>query len=140
MTYADLGDVLAIEKSVYGFPWPETIFRDCIRVGYRCRVLEGRVWLHAYGLMSIGAGEAHLLNLCVRPESQGRGFAQRLLDHLLTEARTDEVRSVFLEVRPSNARAIRLYQRMGFVEVGVRPDYYPGQGRREDALVMAKEL
>ena len=140
MTYADLQEVMRIEKRAYDFPWSKAIFRDCIRVGYCCRILEGPIWVEAYGIVSTGAGEAHLLNLCVRPEAQGRGLARQMLEHLLKQARAEEAKSIFLEVRPSNKRAIRLYESTGFCEVGVRPDYYPDKKGREDALVMAREL
>ena len=140
MTYADLQEIMRIEKRAYDFPWSKAIFRDCIRVGYCCRILEGPIWVEAYGIMSIGAGEAHVLNLCVRPEAQGRGLARQMLEHLLEQASAEQAKSVFLEVRPSNKRAIRLYESTGFCEVGVRPDYYPAKKGREDALVMAREL
>ena len=73
MTHADLAQVFAIERASYTFPWSEGIFRDCLRVGYVCRVLvsEGRV--AGYGVMSMGAGEMHVLNLCVAEAQRGRG-------------------------------------------------------------------
>jgi len=140
MTETDFNEVMAIELQAYPFPWTEQIMRDCLRVGYCCRVLADCGRIEAYGVMSVAAGEAHLLNLCVRPESQRTGLARRLLAHLLELARAQAVQTVFLEVRPSNVRAIRLYQAAGFCEVGRRRGYYPGARRREDALVMAKEL
>ena len=140
MVYADLKAVMAIEVSAYPFPWTKPIIRDCIRVGYRCRVWEDQGRIEAYGIMSVEAGEAHVLNLCVRPESQGRGLARRMLEHLLDLARTAGAEMAFLEVRPSNTRALRLYRAAGFCEVGLRRGYYPNKGRREDALVMAKVL
>lgn len=140
MSYADLATVMAIERRAYPFPWTDTIFRDCIRVGYRCRVLEIHSRLESYAVMSIGANEAHLLNICVRPESQRCGLARRMLEHLLELAGANVVKTMFLEVRPSNERAIRLYHTMGFCEIGLRKGYYPAARGREDAVVMAKEL
>ena len=141
MLYADLREVLLIEKRAYEFSWTESIFRDCIRVGYHCQVLETpHGFIQTYGVMSAAAGEAHILNLCVRPELRGRGLSRRMLEHLLELARTAEVQSVFLEVRPTNTAALRLYSSAGFCEIGLRPGYYPAAGGREDALVMAKEL
>lgn len=136
----DLKDVMAIETSAYVFPWTEGILRDCMRVGYRCRVLEIAGRIEAYGIISIALDEAHILNLCVNPESHGQGLARRMLDHLLELARINCAKTIFLEVRPSNPRALKLYQNAGFCEVGVRKDYYPHKSGREDALVMAKEL
>jgi ribosomal-protein-alanine N-acetyltransferase len=136
----DLADIMAIETRAYVFPWTEGILRDCMRVGYRCRVLEIHGGIEAYGIISIALDEAHLLNLCVRPESHGQGLARRMLGHLLDLARINTVKTVFLEVRPSNPRALRLYRNAGFCEVGIRKDYYPAPVGREDALVMAKEI
>jgi ribosomal-protein-alanine N-acetyltransferase len=141
MLYADLKEVLSIEKRAHPFAWTDSILRDCIRAGYRCRVLENpHSFIQAYGVMSAAAGEAHILNICVRPELQGRGLARRMLDHLLELARVLDVQTVFLEVRPSNGRAVRLYSSAGFCEIGLRLGYYPAVKGREDALVMAKEL
>lgn len=140
MGYADLSAVMAIEVKAYHFPWTRTIFQDCIRIGYCCRLLEIQGRIEAYGVMSMGAGEAHILNLCVRPESQGRGLAYRLLENLFALARTYGVQTIFLEVRPSNIPALKLYRSAGFCEVGQRRDYYPAVQGREDALVMAKAL
>jgi ribosomal-protein-alanine N-acetyltransferase len=140
MTEVDLEQVMVIEETIYDFPWTRGIFRDCLYVGYSCWVLqlEGRV--HAYGIVSMGAGEAHILTLCVKPASQGRGYGQLVLDYLLQISRQHHIESVFLEVRPSNQAAIHLYKQSGFREVGLRPDYYPCPEGREDALVMALEL
>ena len=141
MLFADLREIVLIEKRSYDFSWTEGIFRDCIRAGYHCRVLEiPHGFIQAYGVMSAAVGEAHILNLCVRPELQGRGLSRQVLDHLLDLARDVQVRTVFLEVRLSNNRASQLYASAGFCEIGVRPGYYPAIKGREDALVMAKEL
>lgn len=141
MLYADLREILTIEKRAYDFCWTETIFRDCIRADYHCRVMEvPHSFIQAYGVMSTAAGEAHIFNVCVRPELQGRGLARRMLDHLLERARAVRTQTVFLEVRASNASALRLYQAAGFCEIGVRYGYYPAAKGREDAIVMAREL
>ncbi|MDG4550316.1 MAG: ribosomal protein S18-alanine N-acetyltransferase [Candidatus Contendobacter sp.] len=141
MLYADLKEVLAIERRAYQFAWTDGILRDCLRAGYHCRVLETPHGLiQAYAVMSAAVGEAHILNFCVRPELQGRGLARRMLDHLLEGARLEQVQTIFLEVRLSNTRAMRLYAAAGFCEVGLRPGYYPSTSGREDALVMAREL
>jgi ribosomal-protein-alanine N-acetyltransferase len=141
MLLADLKDVLAIEKRAYDFPWTEGILRDCLRVGYQCAVMETpHSWLQGYGIMSIAAEEAHILNLCIRSELHGRGLSRQLLNHLLHLASTFQVRTVFLEVRPSNHAALRLYASADFCEIGLRRNYYPAAKGREDALVLAKEL
>ena len=140
MSEDDLARVMGIEQQAYTFPWSEQIFRDCLRVGYCCWVLERDGSLDAYGVMSVGAGESHILNLCVRPAVQRHGLGRRLLAHLLQLARRHGAHTALLEVRPSNRAAFELYRDSGFNEVGIRRDYYPGDRGREDALILALDL
>lgn len=140
MRQADVPDVMAIEVRAYSSPWTEGIFRDCLHVGYSCWVLEGDEGLLGYGVMSAGAGEAHLLNLCIAPEAQGQGHGRRLLRHFIEQAMRYHADTVYLEVRPSNCTAIRLYESVGFHQVGLRRGYYPAEKGREDAMVLALEL
>lgn len=136
----DVPVVVAVERSAYQFPWSEGIFRDCLRVGYVCRVIEVDGDIAGYGIMSIGAGEAHILNVCVRAEYRGRGFARKLLIFLLERARSAGMYEAFLEVRPSNTTAARLYHSLGFEQVGVRRGYYQSATGREDAAVLRRLL
>jgi ribosomal-protein-alanine N-acetyltransferase len=136
----DLAAVQMIESRAYEFPWTVGIFRDCLRADYPAWVLHDGDCIAGYFLMSIAAGEAHVLNICVAPDMQGQGHGRRLLHALLQMARGRHVSRVFLEVRPSNAHAIALYFDEGFNEIGRRPRYYPAKDGREDALVMAMEL
>lgn len=140
MTEADLEHVLKVERLSYEFPWTFGIFRDCLRVGYHCYVCESAAGLIGHGVMSIAAGESHLLNICVHPEWQRRGLGRQLVEFLLEVARKREVKTVLLEVRVSNAAAYRLYASLGFNEVGTRHHYYPGRDGREDAMILALEL
>jgi ribosomal-protein-alanine N-acetyltransferase len=136
MTDADVPAVVEIERSVYPFPWTAGIFRDCLRVGYHCTILELDYLLVGYGIIASGAGEAHLLNVCVREEFRNRGFGRALLANLLALAAKAGAMTVYLEVRPANTSAIRLYESMGFRQAGFRQGYYQSVGGREDALVM----
>lgn len=140
MKQADVEAVSAIEKRAYPFPWSPGIFRDCLRAGHHCWLLESPQVLLGYGVLSAAAGEAHLLNLCIAPEHQGHGHGRRLLARMIDLARWNRAAQVFLEVRPSNPRAIALYREYGFNEIGLRPNYYPASKGREDAIVMAMEL
>ncbi|MFZ4789466.1 MAG: ribosomal protein S18-alanine N-acetyltransferase [Candidatus Competibacteraceae bacterium] len=141
MLLADVREIALIERRAYAFFWTEGIFRDCIRAGYHCRVLQvPHDRIQAYGILSAAAGDAHVLNVCVREELQGHGLAKQMLDHLLDLARSVQTQTVFLEVRASNQRAIRLYATAGFCEIGLRSGYYPATKGKEDAVVMAKEL
>jgi ribosomal-protein-alanine N-acetyltransferase len=141
MLAADLATVLQIEKRAYEFPWSEGIFRDCLNAGHVMRVLELQSVPVGYSVMSVGAGECHLLNLCVDPPHQGQGLGRFLLETMLAIARRHRARIAFLEMRISNRRAFRLYHDIGFNEIGTRRNYYPAAaGEREDAWVLAKVL
>ena len=140
MREADLPDVMAIEQRAYAFPWTQGVFRDCLLANHPAWVLAQDGELIGYAVLSVAADEAHVLNLCIAPEVQGRGHGRRLLRALLLLARRRGAQRVFLEVRPSNAPAIALYHDEGFNEIGRRPRYYPAKDGREDALVMALEL
>jgi ribosomal-protein-alanine N-acetyltransferase len=136
----DVPVIVAIERAAYQFPWSEGIFRDCLRVGYVCRVVDVGGELAGYGIMSVGAGEAHILNVCIRDEYRCRGFARKILLYLLDRARTAGMYEAFLEVRPSNIAAARLYHSLGFEQVGVRRGYYQATVGREDAAVLRRIL
>ena len=136
----DVADVVAIERASYQFPWSEGIFRDCLRVGYVCRVITVGRQVMAYGVMSLGAGEAHILNLCVGETYRCRGVGRRLLGSLIERAVAGGMADAFLEVRPSNIVAIRLYLALGFEQVGMRRGYYQAADGREDAAVLRRAL
>lgn len=137
MVAADLPAVLAIEARGHAFPWTEGNFRDGLASGYYMVVMEQQGRLIGYGVVQIILDEGHLLNITIDPKLNGRGLGRELLLHLLGHART-HTDTLFLEVRPSNHRAIALYQSSGFNEIGLRRNYYPAKdGGREDALLMA---
>jgi ribosomal-protein-alanine N-acetyltransferase len=140
MNDLDIPAVVAVEKSSYQFPWSEGIFRDCLRVGYVCRVIDVEGDMGGYGIMSVGAGEAHILNVCIRNEFRCRGFARKMLLYLLDRARSAGMHEAFLEVRPSNVAAARLYHSLGFEQVGIRRGYYQASVGREDASVLRRIL
>ncbi len=140
MSELDVPIVGAIERAGYQFPWSEGIFRDCLRVGYVCRVVEVGSDMAGYGIMSVGAGEAHVLNVCIRDEYRCRGLARKVLLYLLERARIAGMYEAFLEVRPSNTAAARLYHSLGFEQVGIRRGYYQATVGREDAQVLRRIL
>jgi ribosomal-protein-alanine N-acetyltransferase len=108
--------------------------------GYYSLVTEVGGAVVGYGIMSIAAAEAHILNLCVHPGSQRLGYGRRLLTALLLKAQQTQTSRVFLEVRPSNKAALALYESTGFERIGIRPDYYQADFGREDAVVLASTL
>ena len=140
MTLKDLDEVIRIESRAYAFPWSRGIFSDCMSAGHECRLIcnDGQIVGHA--VLSAAAGEAHLLNVCIGRDLQGAGLGRQFVHHLLERAAVLGAAILFLEVRPTNKAAIALYDSLGFVQVGSRKDYYPGEKGREDALVLALEL
>lgn len=140
MRKADLKAVQEIEESAYEFPWEPVTFKDCLKVGYCCWVGEKAGQLAAYGIVTVGAGESHILNICIAPAMQGRGYGRLMLEQLIKVAKGHRAEMMILEVRPSNTRAVNLYLDMGFNEIGTRKGYYPARNGREDALVLARML
>jgi [ribosomal protein S18]-alanine N-acetyltransferase len=140
MREEDLDEVLAIESVIYTHPWSRGNFSDSLSAGYDCRTwrLEGE--LIGYFVLMTAAGEAHLLNLSIAARHQRSGHGRALLREAVDLARRRGVRSVFLEVRPSNLGAQALYARFGFRRIAVRHGYYPAHSGREDALVYTLRL
>ena len=138
MRIEDLDEVLAIEKTVYSHPWTHGNFVDSIQSGYQCWVLrDADSVLLGYFFMMAALDEAHLLNISVHGDMHRRGIGKMLLDKVCILAQQQQMQSVLLEVRPSNTRAIGIYQRYGFAEIGRRRDYYPAaDNQREEAIVM----
>jgi ribosomal-protein-alanine N-acetyltransferase len=140
MREQDLGEVMAIEEAIYSHPWTRGNFADSLVAGYECRTLRLDGELLGYFIVMVAAGEAHLLNLSVAPVWQRKGYGSGLLREAAAIARSRGARSMFLEVRPSNAGAQALYTRFGFRRIAVRRGYYPARSGREDALVLTLAL
>ena len=136
MRAADLDRVMQVEPGLYTHPWTRGNFDDSLFAGYSCWVVECRGNLAGYGVLMLGVREAHLLNLSVAAPWQRRGFGRMLLGHFVNVARGSDAAQMFLEVRPSNAAARRLYVKFGFREITVRRGYYPSGCGREDAILM----
>jgi len=137
MVHDDLSAVSDIERRSYDFPWSHGVFRDCLLAGYTCIVLERGDFVAGYGILSVAAGEAHVLNLCVDPDYRRLGYGDRLLDEMLHRAKAASVKEVFLEVRPSNVNALSLYRKKGFRQIAHRRAYYQAPYGREDAAVLS---
>lgn len=136
----DFDAVLENETRSYQFPWTRGIFADCLRTGHECWVLDEGGDVIGHGVLSLVAGEAHLLNVCIRRDLQGKGHGRDLVCRMLDTAKRRNAEVVFLEVRPSNRAACQLYESLGFNEIGRRKDYYPAANGHEDAKVLALQL
>lgn len=140
MRQEDVPEVAALEQAAYEFPWSVGIFRDCLLAGYTAMVLETEGKLIGYAVMSVAAGEAHLLNICLAADMRRQGIARHLLRQMLDLAMQAGAERVYLEVRPSNKDAMRLYRAAGFDVVGVRRGYYRASGGNEDAVVLVRRI
>lgn len=141
MAVADLDEIVAVENVLYPFPWTRGNFHDALRAGYSSWVLRDATGgLVAYAVMMLALDEAHLLNLSVEQRRQREGIGWRTLEWMAEVGRGHGARTMMLEVRPSNAAALRMYQRYGFERIGTRRGYYPAPGGREDATVMRTML
>lgn len=139
MVYADIERVLAIEKQVQYAPWTPQLFTDSLE-RHVCWVAEKGQHVVGFFVMQCIVDEAHLLNIAVEPTQQKQGIGKRLLEAVQQQAIGKKASTLFLEVRASNQRAICLYHRAGFNEIGLRKKYYPAAHGKEDAVIMAAML
>lgn len=140
MCMADIDAIMEIELQIYPFPWTRGNFVDSLNAGYSCWIYQFSEFTLGYGIMMLAAGEAHLLNLAIAPEWQSKGMGRKFLQHLIRVAKDYRADIMFLEVRPSNIAARRLYNAIGFNEITVRRNYYPDHKGREDAILMGLPL
>jgi [ribosomal protein S18]-alanine N-acetyltransferase len=141
MLEEDLFEVHAIEKAANRFPWSRQNFSDSLKSGHFCWVYCNAFDdIIGYAIVQLVVDEAHLLNICVRPEMQRQGFGRRILEHVIDYAKTRSANLIVLEVRQSNFRARQLYHQLGFNEMTVREGYYPAEQGREDAILMGLDL
>ena len=140
ISLGDLDGIVQIERAVNPFPWGEEALRDTIASsGHHLMSLrEGRAV--GFLLSSFVLDEAQLLLIGVSPDWQGVGVGGQLLKELINRSQDQGQKLIYLEVRSGNERAIRLYRSLGFIDIGVRRDYYPGLVGREDAIVMSLQL
>ena len=139
ITTDDLDEIMKVERSAHSHPWRLSSFQDCLKGRQKCWLAFHQNQLVGYVVVTHGGGDAELLNLVVAPGFQRKGIGRLLLNHAL-ELVKDKADMLFLEVRVSNHKAIELYSREGFFEVGHRKNYYPTNNGHEDALLMARQL
>jgi ribosomal-protein-alanine N-acetyltransferase len=135
----DIPQVMELERSAHSHPWRQSSFEDCLNGRQKCWLAEHNNILVGYVVVTHGGGDAELLNISVSPAYQRKGIGQILLEHAVNCVR-EKADMLFLEVRMSNRKAIALYEREDFFEVGQRKNYYPTVNGHEDALLMARQL
>lgn len=140
LTVADLVTAFKIEQASHAFPWTEATFTSNQGERYLNLKLEADGQMVGFAISQIVLDEATLFNIAIHPTMQCRGFGRTLLTALIAQLATRGVATLWLEVRAANRGAIALYESLGFNEVTVRRNYYPGRNGREDAIVMALPL
>jgi len=143
----DIPTVADIAQASMAYPWSERVFRDCMKANYYGWVMsddsvpDGRVL--GFVIVLIELEECQLLNVCVSEDDQRCGFGRQLMEHMIAHAKSERIYRISLEVRASNTAAISIYHALGFIDVGLRKNYYPkdkGDNDREDALIMVLEI
>ena len=140
MKQADLDQLLVIENATHVVPWTEETFNVCFRSGYLGWVVEIEKKMIGFVIVSLQMDECHILNLVVLHAYQRQGWGRKLMEYALLQAEQRHLGIAYLEVRRSNSRAISLYQKLHFHQIGERKDYYPTVAGQEDALIFAKSL
>lgn len=135
----DLEPIYQLEQRSNPHPWSKRNFEDSLASSHICVGVEeeGR-WI-AHAVFSIASGDAELLLITVDSAWQGRGVARKAIK-IMVEMLEDFAAELFLEVRASNSRAIKMYDQFGFNCLGVRPGYYPSADGREDAHIYGMSL
>ena len=134
--------LMVIELACHPHPWSEKTFRSCIDGRYFAEYLTIDNIIVGFYVGEHVAGESTLMDVCVAPEQQGKGYGKALLLQFFEQCKKLETKSIFLEVRAKNISAQMLYINQGFTEISRRTGYYPsntGFGY-EDAIVMSKKL
>ena len=132
---SDLTQVKAIEQLTSHYPWSDKLFDESIN---KLLVITQKQEIIGFAVVALVAQQAELHLIAIHPKAQSQGYGQLILT-LIVESMPASIESFFLEVRVSNCRAIRLYQRLGFVQIGERKDYYRNGLGTEDAIIMARE-
>ena len=144
MNKTDLPEVLDIERESFSSPWTEGMFTrelnstHSVCLAARINVEGKSVIVVAYIIFWLVADEVHLHNLAVKKEYRRQGLAFNLMEAMAEIAGKNEITDQTLEVRKSNAEAIKLYEKCGFVVKGIRPLYYTDT--HEDALIMWADI
>ena len=140
LDYSYISSLLEIEEESNPYPWTELNFKDCLEKGYYSLALEKEELFVGFAIMAISSEESHLLNIGIKKEKRRLGLGKNLLKKMIIAAEVMGSKKIILEVRVSNKSAYKLYEKLGFEEIGKRKNYYRLPEGREDALVMAKSL
>lgn len=138
MDESHIEQIAALEKACFSDPWSEKAISSELTNPLSCWIvaIDGAKLVGYVGSQSV-LGWADMMNLAVAVEYRRRGVAEQLVNVLIDYLKANDVTCLTLEVRVSNAPAIALYNKLGFIQVGRRPNYY--HNPKEDALILRKE-
>jgi ribosomal-protein-alanine N-acetyltransferase len=139
----DVAAMAVVEATAHSHPWSEAGLAECFGAFYRANGLylaQGNDELLGFSLIQQVVDEVSLLDICVSPAYQGKGFGKRLMLQLIDEAKRRQGAVLMLEVRESNSSALGLYSCLGFVQTARRKGYYPTAQGPEDAILMDLRL
>ena len=138
MSISDVPAVAELERKCFSDPWSERSVAAELEnpLSLWLVALLGRTVVGYVGSQS-AMEQADMMNIAVNPDYRRQGIAESLIERLVAELKDKQVSSLTLEVRASNAPAIALYRKLGFIQVGKRSNYY--RNPREDALILRKE-
>tara|TARA_B100000767_G_scaffold40805_1_gene34509 strand:+ start:328 stop:804 length:477 start_codon:yes stop_codon:yes gene_type:complete len=137
---SDIEKIVSIESDCHISPWSKRNFLDSISAGNLFQVLKDDELIIGYYIASFAADECELLNITVSKDLHRQGFGKAIISYLINICLERKTSNLFLEVRKSNKNAILLYEKKGFNEVGIRPNYYNTSNGNEDAILMALSL
>ena len=140
LDYSQISSLLEIEEESNPYPWTELNFKDCLERGYYSLALEEEGLFVGFAIMAISSEESHLLNIGIKKEKRRLGLGEKLLKKMIIAAEVMGSKKIILEVRITNKSAYKLYEKLGFEEIGTRQNYYRLPEGREDAFVMSKSL
>ena len=132
----DIKSVADIAKQSAPYPWPETVFHDCLRANYHGWVLILKEEIIGFIIILLQQPECHLMNIAIKPDYQHQGYGKQLLQHAIQYIKKSTAKNMLLEVRRSNQAAVNFYKQCGGAEIGIRHNYYPFKTGREDALLL----
>ena len=138
MNASHVAQVAELEKKCFSDPWSEKSVAGELdnKLAYWLVAVEGDFVTGYVGSQTV-MGETDMMNIAVHPDYRRKGIAEALVNKLVDELKARESRCLTLEVRASNVPAHKLYEKLGFQQIGRRPKYY--RNPREDALILRKE-
>ena len=142
LALTDLSEMMEIERNSFDNSWSAQVMRDSLSAAHTQAFGIAKSSTHkliGYVVLSSVLDEAEILSMAIHKSEQGKGYGKALLGYAIAEAKKAGAQAIYLEVRASHPVAIPLYQKFGFVRIGMRPDYYPNvhTEKPDDALLMS---